>query len=290
MQTLISEPTARFETKFRDAHFSLSFHNFIGASNYPPEQIMQLNAKMRRYIFFRTKMLGYSTDQWGKLHALVTDDSIRELFWMLLRSRNVSHIHPGTAPDNDFMASAVAQSAPEAISYLKHLCLAAPDDLQPRDGQGLYGNSSNALPHAVASHPKALVLKERSAEAPDSMHNLLGKELQEALLKRDLAVNHARRNGAAAWTPSYIRVPTGHLYGCIARSIQGQRFTTVNEQLFRRQLEDLGLTVGVPGVVAGIKIRSTVQLPTVQGLRWLIQDAGYLTASEIAMSDAPYAD
>ena len=69
-------------------------------------------------------MLGYSMQNWGKLHALVTDDSIREMFWMLLRSRNVSHIHPGTAPENDFMATAVAQSAPEAISYLKHLRLA----------------------------------------------------------------------------------------------------------------------------------------------------------------------
>ena len=289
MQTLISEDTARFETKFRDAHFSNSFHNFIGASNYPPEQIMKLNAKMRRYIFFRTKMLPYSAEKWGQLHAQVSDDSIRELFWHMLRQRDVSHIIPGTAPENDFMASAVAQSAPEAIGYLKHLCLAATDNLQPRDGQGLYGNSSNALPMAVASHPEALVLKERSADIPDSMNNLLGPQLEDALLKHDLAINHARRNGAAAWTPSYIRVPTGHLFGCIARSIQGQRFTTVNEQNFRRDLEKLGLVVGIPGVVAGVRIRSTVQLPTVQGLRWMIK-AGYLTDSEITQADAPYAD
>lgn len=205
MQTLISEPTARFESKFRDAHFSLSFHNFIGASNYAPEQIMQLNAKMRRYILFRTKMLGYTTEQWGKLHALVTDDNIRELFWMLLRSRNVTHIHPGTAPNNDFMATAVAQSAPEAISYLKHLCLAAPEDLKPRDGQGLYANSSASLPHAVASHPNALVLKERTAEVPDSMRNLLGPALDDALLEKDLS--STRRNGATGIAQSYIRVP-----------------------------------------------------------------------------------
>lgn len=288
MQTLISEPIARCESKFRDAHYSLSFHNFIGASNYAPEQIMQLNAKMRRYIF-RTKMLGYTTEQWGKLHALVTDDSIRELFWMLLRSCNVTHIHPGTAPDNDFMASAVAQSAPEAISYLKHLCLAAPEDLQPRDGQGLYANSSASLPHAVASHPDALVLKERAADTPESMLNLLGAALEDALLERDLAVSHARRNGTAAGANSYIRVPTGHLMGCIARSIQGQRFTTTNEANFKRDLVNLGLVVGVPGYVAGIKVKSTVQLPTVQGLRWMIKRAGYMTDTEIAQSDAPYA-
>ncbi len=207
----------------------------------------------------------------------------------VLRQRDVSHIIPGTAPENDFMASAVAQSAPEAIGYLKHLCLAATDDLQPRDGQGLYGNSSNALPSAVASHPDALVLKERTGDTPDSMSNLLGPQLEDALLKQDLAANHARRNGVVR-TASYIRVPTGHLYGCIARSIQGQRFTTVNEQAFRRDLETLGLVVGVPGFVAGVKVRSTVQLPTVQGLRWMIKKAGYLTDEEIAQSDAPYAD
>ncbi len=251
---------------------------------------MKLNAKMRRYIFFRTKMLPYTGQQWGKLHALVSDDSIRELFWYMLRQRNVSHIIPGTAPENDFMATAVAQSAPEAIGYLKHLCLAAPDDLQPRDGQGLYANSSAALPVAVASHPEALVLKERSGDTPDSMNNLLGSQLEDALLKHDLAINHARRNGAAAWTPSYIRVPTWHLFGCIARIHWQHSGSALHEQTFRRDLERLGLVVGIPGVVAGVRIRSTVQLPTVQGLRWMIKKAGYLTDSEIIQADAPCAD
>ncbi|DBA84435.1 TPA: hypothetical protein ACH3X1_006067 [Trebouxia sp. C0004] len=82
---------------------------------------MKLNAKIRRYIFFRTRMLPYADEEWGQLHAHVSGDSIRELFWYLLRSRDVSHIKPGTAPENDSMATAVAQSAPEAIGYLKHL-------------------------------------------------------------------------------------------------------------------------------------------------------------------------
>ena len=103
---------------------------------------MKLNAKMRRYIFFRTKMFLYSTEKWDQLHAQVSDDSIRELLWLYLRNRDVSHIMPGTAPENDVMATAVAQSAPEAIGYLNHLCLAAPDNLQPRDGQGLYATAA----------------------------------------------------------------------------------------------------------------------------------------------------
>ncbi|KAL3145222.1 hypothetical protein ABBQ32_000969 [Trebouxia sp. C0010 RCD-2024] len=69
------------------------------------------------------------------------------------------------------------------------------------------------------------------------MVNLLGSELEDALLKHELAINHARRRGTAAWSPSYIRVPTGHLFGCIAHSIQGRRFTTVNEQTFKHDLE-----------------------------------------------------
>ncbi|DBA96737.1 TPA: hypothetical protein ACH3X1_015578 [Trebouxia sp. C0004] len=138
MQTLISETLARFETKFKDAHYSNSF----GVSNYAPEQIMQLNAKMRRHIFSRTKMVPYSPEQGGQLHAAVSDDSIRELFWHMLRNRNVRHTVPGTAPDNAFMATAVAHSAPEAIGYLKHICLATLDDLQPRDGQDLYGSKT----------------------------------------------------------------------------------------------------------------------------------------------------
>ncbi|DBA85625.1 TPA: hypothetical protein ACH3X1_005202 [Trebouxia sp. C0004] len=38
-------------------------HCLARASNYPPEQIMKLNAKMRQYIFFRTKMLPYSAEK-----------------------------------------------------------------------------------------------------------------------------------------------------------------------------------------------------------------------------------
>lgn len=129
-----------------------------------------------------------------------------------------------------------------AISYLKHLCLAAPADLQPRDGQGLYANIHASLPHAVASHPDPLVLKECAADVPESMRNLLGPALDNALLEKDLA--STRRNGTTGAANTYIKVPTGHLMGCIARSIQGQRCTTTNEANFRRQLEDLGLTVG----------------------------------------------
>ncbi|KAL0021636.1 hypothetical protein WJX77_002741 [Trebouxia sp. C0004] len=142
------------------------------ASNYPPEQVMKLNAKMRRYIFFRTKMLPYSAEKWGQLHGQVSVDSIRELFWYELRNRDVSHIKP-------------AQRRPRLVWQQQQ----------------------------VASHPEALVLKERSADIPGSMTNLLGAQLEDALVKQDLAVNHARRNGAATCTPSYIRVPTGH---CLA--------------------------------------------------------------------------
>ncbi|KAL0054151.1 hypothetical protein WJX82_004545 [Trebouxia sp. C0006] len=71
------------------------------------------------------------------------------------------------------------------------------------------------------------------------MRNLLGPALDNA---QDLA--STRRNGTTGAANTYIKVPTGHLMGCIARSIQGQRCTTTNEANFRRQLEDLGLTVG----------------------------------------------
>ncbi len=186
------------------------------------------------------------------------------------------------------MAAAVALSAPEAISYMKHLCLAGLDDMQPRDGMGLFGNSSNALPPAVSANPDCLVLKERTTPIPEAMANLLGPELEEALLQQDLSLNHVRRGSHT--TSTYIRVPTSHLYGCIARSVQGQRYTTVNEQGFKRDLEKLGLKVGVRGKVAGVNVGSTVQLPSVQGLRWMIKKAGYLTDAEVAKAEEPYAE
>ncbi|DBA84436.1 hypothetical protein WJX77_008196 [Trebouxia sp. C0004] len=101
------------------------------------------------------------------------------------------------------------------------------------------------------------------------MVNLLGPEPEDALVKQDLAVNQAQCRSrlhtqlfqGANRSPVWLH--------CLQH--QGQRFTTVNEQTFRRNLERLGLVVGVPGMVAGVKIRSTVELPTVQGLRWLFR-------------------
>lgn len=252
--------------------------------------IMSLSAHMRRFFFCKTRKMNYSKQQWDELHALVSDNSIRELFWYMLRSRDVTHIQSGDAPANDYMQQAVALSAPEAIAYLKTLCLSAPDDMQPRDGQGLYGNCSNSLPAAVSNNPECLVVKQRSADIPAAMTNLFGDQLEEALLKQDYAVNHNRHPGSGRPPVSYIRVPTAHLYGCIARSVQGQRYTTINEQGFKRDLERLGLVVGIPAKVAGVKVGSTVQLPTAQGLRFLIKKAGYLTDEEISLAESEYAE
>ncbi len=281
----------RFELKFRDAHYSRSSHNFVGLSNHPPEMIMSLSAHMRRFFFCKTRKLNYSKEQWEQLHAAVNGDSIRELFWYMLRARDVHHIQPGDAPDNDYMQAAVALSATEAIAYMKTLCLSSPDDMQPRDGQGLLGNCSNSLAAAVSNNPQCLVIKQRSSVVPAAMTNMFGDQLEEALLKQDLVVNHDRRNTGTDRAPTnYIRVPKAHLYGCIARSVQGQRYTTINEQGFKRDLQRLGLAVGSPARVAGVKVGTTVQLPTAQGLRYMIRKAGYLTDDEIALAESDYAD
>ncbi|DBA92572.1 hypothetical protein WJX77_003878 [Trebouxia sp. C0004] len=68
--------------------------------------------------------------QWAALWSSVKDDTTRELFWQLLRTREVSHVVPGKAPMNN--ANAIAEQAPDTNKYLEHLCLVALDDLQPR--------------------------------------------------------------------------------------------------------------------------------------------------------------
>ena len=235
--------------------------------------LMEHAGKLADCIINTTK-LPYTQDG---LWAKVKEETVRELFWQFLRARNVSHVQEGKAPMNAAKASAIAEQAPDAMKFLKHLCLVAPDDMQPRDGQGLLGNnSSQALPGAVMDQPDCLTLKERAlGTRSEAMTTLFGDQYEKALLADDMA----RRDG------QYINVPTSHLYGCIARHIQGQRYTTINEGIFKKDLERVGLEVGVHSRDAGIQIRSTVQLPTIQGLRYMIKSKGYMTDDELAKAD-----
>ncbi len=159
LQTLLTEEVAKFEFKYRDSRFSKSFHNFIGASNHAAEQLLKMNEVDRRCMLVNTTKLNYTQEQWSELWSCVKDDTIHELLWQFLRARDVSHVQPGKAPMNRAKASAIAEQAPDTICYLKHLCLVAADDLQPRDTTALAGSNSEALPLAVEAHPDCLVLK-----------------------------------------------------------------------------------------------------------------------------------
>jgi len=117
-RTLLTEEVPKFESKYRDSHFSPSFHNFIGASNHPAEQLLKLNEGDRRYVLINTCKLPYSDNEWNALWSRVKDDTIRELFWQFLRGRDVSHIVPGKAPMNNAKANAIAEQAPDTIRYL----------------------------------------------------------------------------------------------------------------------------------------------------------------------------
>jgi len=281
LQTLLIEEVAKFETKYRDSHFSASFHNFIGASNHAAEQLLRMNEWDRRYVLINTRKLSYTKEQWAALWSRVKDDTIRELFWQFLRNRDVAHVQPGTAPMNRAKANAIAEQAPDTIRYLRHLCLVSPDDLQPRDTVALSGSNSRALPMAIEQHPDCLTLKDRPADRLSTvMTNLLGSQYKEAMLKADMQQQHG----------SYIRVPTAHLYHCIGRHIQGQRYTTINEGVFKRDLERIGLEVGVYGRVAGIPVNSTVALPSIQGLRYMIKRRGFMSDAELARADQQCVD
>ncbi len=92
-------------------------------------------------------------------------------------------------------------------------------------------------------------------------------------------------------------MPTAHLYHCIGRHIQGQRYTwarysctVINEGVFKRDLERIGLQVGVNGRVAGVQVKITVQLPSIQGLRYMIKRTGLMSDAELAHADQPCVD
>ena len=49
-RTLLTEEVAKFEPKYRDSHFSASFHNFFSASNHAAEQLLKMSEGDRRYV------------------------------------------------------------------------------------------------------------------------------------------------------------------------------------------------------------------------------------------------
>ncbi len=98
-----AEESAMFESEYRDAHRSISFHSCIGASDHAAEQLLNMNEGDRRYV------LNYSKEQWAALWSRVKDVTIRKLFWQFLRARNVSYVHPGIAPMNKAKADAIAE-------------------------------------------------------------------------------------------------------------------------------------------------------------------------------------
>ena len=187
MQTLLTESLAKFESKFRDAHFSQSFHDFIGASNHNSQELLKMNEGDRRYVIINTTKLPYTTDDWANLWCLVKDSAERELFWQFIKARDVSSVQPGKAPSNQTKAVAIAEQAPDAVQYAKYFCLVASNDMQPRDTLALVGSNSNQLPLAVQQHPECFTIKERSSEiaASPAFQNLLGEQLEQALLHYD---------------------------------------------------------------------------------------------------------
>ena len=91
-----------------------------------------MNEGDRRCVIINTTKLPYTTDEWANVWGLVKDSAVRELFWQFIRAHDVSSVQPGKAPSNQTKAAAIAEQAPDAIQYTKHLCLVAPNDMQPR--------------------------------------------------------------------------------------------------------------------------------------------------------------
>ena len=238
-----------------------------------------MNEGDRRYVIINTTKLPCTTDEWANLWRLVKDSAVREMFWQFLRARDVSSVQPGKAPSNQTKAAAIADQAPDAVQYVKHLCLVAPNDMQPRDTLPLVGSNSSQLPSAVQLHPECFTIKDRPSDLSTNpaFHNLLGDQLDKAMLHYDFVqANRICTN-----------VLEKHMYHCIGRSIQGQRYTTLNEKLFRRDLQSLGLPIGMTTRIAGVQCRGCIVLPSIQGLRYLIKKKGYLTQEEIDQADQP---
>ena len=53
-------------------------------------------------------------------------------------------------------------------------------------------------------------------------------------------------------------------------AVNGNVYTTINEGMLKPDLEGVGLGMGVYGRVAGVLVKTTVALPSVQDFRYMI--------------------
>ncbi len=163
----------------------------------------------------------------------------------------------GTA---DYLRQAIADQAPAAIKWLKHVVSESPDNM------AWVPSSLNNEAERVryADNIDMFTLKERHSAATVSFSHLFGDDFEEAMLKDDLrSYSHVK-----------AKIPKSYVVHCIQRHFQGQRYRQGNEDDYLSALKQLGLLAKPADILS--KSKYCVIFPSNQGIRHLLRKKQWL--------------
>lgn len=267
LKCLITEDTFRSEEKFQSAVVLPSFHNFVVASN--THKAVNIPNEERRFFMLNCTRINYSKQHWEKLWSLVTDQDVRELFYLHCINLDVNCIQRGQAPFTAFKQVLQSEQAPMAIKWLKHVVLSDIDALnwqvpseikKPADRQQIAADLDNGL----------FSLKSRPADS-SVYGQWLGPDYEEKALAFDLSASSRYKT----------LVPTKHVSECILEFFRGQAYRSSNEDDLIGDLAKLGLPRGVVKRVPTTgTTRRCIAFPSIQGIKFLLRRKKWLTEAD----------
>lgn len=269
MKTLITEDKARFEQKYQSPEVLPSFHNFVVLSNN--NKAVQIGQSERRFFMLQAKRKSppYRKEEWSHMWALVKDPSFHALFFQHLLAIDTSIIVKGQAPMTAFKTTIQSRQASPPIKFLKEL-LHEPHLMQ-RPMKNMSDDNRVALMDEFRSRGR-FSLKHRTALPPSFANLLESEQWEQTALKQDLS-----RGGASE------QIPVNHVVQCILDHFVGQSYTRTSAEDIKEDLERIGITFSNVKVPAGTPCQRSFKFPSIEGLRYLLGQANYLTCEDDAL-------
>jgi len=93
------------------------------------EKAVEVSNHERRFFMKECCGMHYPNEHLSELGALAKDDRVRQLFFQHLRTIDVSCLQKGQAPLTTYKRQAIADQAPAAIKWLKHVVSESPNNM-----------------------------------------------------------------------------------------------------------------------------------------------------------------
>ena len=187
------------------------------------------------------------------------DPEVHRIFFQHLRTVDTSVITIGSAPLTTVKQAAIADQAPVAIRFLVHAIRESRTKAFCRGSKHMSeGDRMNYMDDI-----DSFELKHRSYDT-SAFQNLLGDQLQEALLLEDFKNRNSRS-----------KVYQTHAYDIVQTHFAGQRYQNANHSVYMKSFKKLGLETNKTTRILGSP-RRCIWFPSIEGLQYMLSKKHWL--------------